>query len=98
MLLRSLARQTVIGGQTLLCTRYRHPDTKPSDETIEIRSDQKLINLPLMKHTGKPPSVTIGKMWKNLANSFKLNVDSIDLTFSMILDPHLELGYITGLN
>ncbi|KAL5255684.1 hypothetical protein ACHWQZ_G011049 [Mnemiopsis leidyi] len=59
MLLRSLARQYVVGGQTLLCTRHRHPDTKPSDETIEIRPDQKLVNFPLLKHSGRPTSVTI---------------------------------------
>ena len=62
MLVRKLARQTLIGGQTLLCTRYRHPDTKPSDQTIDIRHDQKLVNPPLMKPADKITSVTIGKI------------------------------------
>lgn len=59
MLLRTLARQTLIGGQTLVCTRYRHPDTKPSDQTIDISEQQRLVNLPLRKPEEKITSVTI---------------------------------------
>ena len=62
MLLRTLARQTLIGGQTLICTRYRHPDTKPSDQTIDISEQQRLVNLPLRKPEEKITSVTIGEI------------------------------------
>ena len=60
MLVGRLARQGIVGGQSLVCSRYRHPDTKPSDHTTELQPDQKLVQLPLRQAEKRITSVTIG--------------------------------------
>lgn len=54
-----LRRSLLLRGAPLQCTRHRHPDTKPSDQTLDVTPEQELISLPLRKPRDKAPSYTL---------------------------------------
>ena len=50
-----------IATPALSCVRYRHPETRPSDTTIDLTPDQKLVQRPLKRPPGRLSNVTIGQ-------------------------------------
>lgn len=54
-----LRRARSIATPALSCVRYRHPETRPSDTTIDLTPDQKLVQRPLKRPPGRLSNVTI---------------------------------------
>ena len=60
-MLQAVRVQRALSGVQLL-KRFRHPNTRPIDETVEIKPEQELISRDLLRPIKAIRNVTLGKI------------------------------------
>ena len=60
-MLQAVRVQRALSGVHLL-KRFRHPNTRPTDETVEIKPEQELISRELLSPIKSIRNVTLGKI------------------------------------